>query len=359
MTKRNVVTLGIAAVCVGGALLVEWLTTPGPQDRHIRIEAFRYGATPSIIRASRGDRLDLTFASRDTAHSFFLQDYNIDAKMSPEGSDVVELYDPRHPEKPPTKARHVELTAGPPGPLGHLISVSRHRCHVYCGPMHGFEQGDLIVRPNWLFAGALGGLLAILVAGAYRARTPGPLTLAVAAAPINLSRKVPGLQAVLRWRPLQFYATLPVLGMFVLAILAGLVGTKVGGRNFSVMATWVVWMFIMAVVLVPFSSRAWCTVCPLPVLGEYLQRGALTGVRAKPGSAVGNSFLGLGWKWPRRLRGTWLRQLVFLCIGTLAASFAGMPRWTALMLLSLIGVATVMGFLFERRAFCRFVCPVT
>jgi polyferredoxin len=357
MTQRTLVSLLIVAVCVGTAILIEAVLAPAPRDRQIHVEAFRYGVEPSVIRVNRGDRLRLTFSSRDTAHSFFLQDYGIDAKITP-GSPFVEVFDPYRAEEVGRKTQEVDLTAGHSGLLGSLATVSRHRCHVYCGPMHGFEQGDIILRPNWLLAAALGVLVALPLVGLYRVRLPTPARLTTIES-VDLRATVPGLRRLLHWRGLQFYATLPVLGLFMLAILAGLVGTKMGGRNLAVMATWVVWMFIMAVMLLPLNSRIWCTICPLPVLGEYLQRWSLTGVRAAKGKRVGNWYLGLGLKWPSFLRGAWLRQLVFLCIGTLAASFAGMPRWTAIMLLGLFGAATLMGIIWERRAFCRFLCPVT
>ena len=59
-------------------------------------------------------------------------------------------------------------------------------------------------------------------------------------------------------------------------------------------------------------------------------------MRPRPGSPTGNAYLGLGLRWPRFLRGALPRQVAFLCIGTAAASFAGMPKWTALMLLALV-----------------------
>lgn len=356
-SHRTVVTGGVVLCCTTVALFVEWATTPPPRERQIHLTAFRYGIEPSIIRAARGDTLVLTFSSRDTGHSFFLQDYRIDAKITPE-NEQVEVYDPLLVHVPPKRTREVRLTAGLSGWLGALVSVSRHRCHVYCGPMHAFEQGDLIVRPNWLFAVCLGLLVAIPIAGYYRVRA-APNVLRPVAADFDLLRLFPLLGRMMRWRPLQFTLTLPVLALFLLSVLAGLFGTKVGGRNLAVMSTWVVWMFIMAVVLAPLNSRIWCTVCPLPVIGEYVQRGSLTAVHALAGQSWGNRFIGLGWRWPRWLRGEWLRQVSFLCIGTLAASFAGMPRWTALLLLVLAGLATVMALVWERRAFCQYLCPVT
>jgi hypothetical protein len=39
------------------------------------LEAYRYGFSPSRIAVNRGDRLRLTFSTRDTGQSFFFQDY--------------------------------------------------------------------------------------------------------------------------------------------------------------------------------------------------------------------------------------------------------------------------------------------
>ena len=284
LLRRVLPTAGIVVGCVSATLLTEWATTPHPRQREMHLEVFRYGVSPSVIRVNRGDQLKLTFSSRDTGHSFFLQDYRIDAKITPQ-AEFLEVFDPLRAEDPPRRQKSIEITAGRPGLMGHLNSVSRHRCHVYCGPMHGFEQGDLIVRPNWLFAVCLGLLVAIPLVGYRRARENRPLP-AAGKPPLDLYARSHLLRTLLRWRGLQFAVVLPVLALFLVVILAGLLGTKVGGRNLGVMATWVVWMFVMAVILMPLNSRLWCLICPLPVLGEYLQRGTTVGVRPAPASPV-------------------------------------------------------------------------
>jgi len=211
---RRWVCTGIVAACVGLAGLIEWLTTSPASRRDIHIEAFRYGVWPSILRVNRGDDLRLTFSTRDTGHSFFLQDYGIDAKITPQVDGTVEVYDPARATDAPRKMSEVRLTAGRPGLLGQLNTVSRHRCHVYCGPMHGFEQGDMIVRPNWLFAIAFGILVALPLVGWYRIRT-GPDRLGDACPPVDLFVQFPWLRRIIRWRPLQFSVTLPVLALFL------------------------------------------------------------------------------------------------------------------------------------------------
>lgn len=358
---RGFVYTVVLALFVGTPVLIEWATTPPPQERQIHVETFRYGTSPAILRANRGDRLHLTFSTRDTAHSFLLQDYRVEAKVTPTQGGV-EIVDPLRVTAPPEIASELTLVAGDAKTWwGRLVSRSRFRCHVYCGPMHGFEQGDLVVRPNYLLWGSLGTLASLLVIGWVRARegSVDQAEIAEPATPVDLNARLPWIGKLLSWRPLQFAGTMPVLAGFTLIVLAGLVGTKVGGRNIAVMMTWAVWMSLLAVVLVGFSTRIWCFVCPLPILGEFVQRGALTEVRhSKKHGRYGNPFFSLGWRWPRSLRGPWLRLLFFVGLGSFSASLAGNPRWTAYLLLSLVVMALLMAFIWELRAFCRYLCPV-
>ena len=310
MLRRRILYSAIIFACIGAPIFVEWLITPPPSTRKIHIEAFRYGTSPVIIRANRGDRLILTFSTLDTGHSFFLQDYRIDAKISP-ASETVEVRDPLQSTEPPAYVREIHLKAGLSGLWGSLVSISRFRCHVYCGPMHGFEQGDLIVRPNWLMAGSMGLLLAIVIIGYLRIRRKSYVVESISKPPIDLNKRFVLIDKLLKWRPLQFTFTLPLLAGLVVVLLAGLFGTKVGGRNVAVMLTWIVWISMLALFLVPLGGRIWCMICPLPVMGEYLQRGATTEVRAGRRGRFGNLFFGWGRHWPRVLSGPWLRVFFF------------------------------------------------
>jgi hypothetical protein len=357
MLHQKILYIAIIVVCLGAPLFAEWFTTPPPSTKKIHIEAFRYGTSPAIIRANRGDELVLTFSTRDTGHSFFLQDYRIDAKITP-ASETVEVRDPLQPTEPPSYVQEIPLKAGLPGLWGSLVSISRFRCHVYCGPMHGFEQGDLIVRPNWLMAGSLGLLLSIVVIGCLRVRLKSPVPKTVPPKPIDLNKRFVLLDRLLKWRPLQFICTFPVLAGLMVVLLAGFFGTKVGGRNVAVMLTWIVWISMLALFLVPLGGRIWCMICPLPVMGEYLQRGATTEVRAGRRGRFGNRFFGLGRQWPRALRGPWLRLFLFLILGAFSASLAGQPKWTAITLIIMVAAGAFMSVVWELRSFCRYVCPV-
>jgi len=358
MTIRKLILSAISiCICVGTALLLEWQTTPPPTKKTLHVEAFRYGTHPYIIRATRGDPLILTFSTHDTGHSFFLQDYGIDAKISP-ASEFVEVHDPFATDDPPRRMKEVHLIAGLKGFWGKLVSLSRFRCHVYCGPMHGFEQGDLIVRPNWLYSGSLGLLAAILLVGLVRIFHRNAESVHAAEKFCQLNTRNNLLDKVLKWRPLQFVCSFPFLAGLVVVIMAGLLGTKVGGRNVAIMFTWIVCMSILTMLLVPLGGRLWCTLCPLPVLGEYLQRGATTQVRMSAQRPGRNRFFGFGLRWPKSLRNHWLSFFLFMVLGTFSASLAGQPRWTAITLLVVVAAAIGMALVWELRSFCRYVCPV-
>ena len=133
-----------------------------PADRYIHIRNFRYGKDPFVIRCNRGDRLHLTFSSDDTGHSFFLEEFDIDAKVN-SASDEVTVYKSSDPSIKPVITRELVFTARHSGVLNYLVSKSNYRCHVWCGPMHAFEQGKLIILPNTLLFFSLGCIIGILI----------------------------------------------------------------------------------------------------------------------------------------------------------------------------------------------------
>lgn len=344
------------------AVLCQFWTSP-PQSRSIHVEAFRYGKDPSVIRCNRGDTLHLTFSTRDTGHSFFLEEFDIDAKISPARREV-RLFRARHPEEPSILTEEVVLQAEHPGWLRYLVSKSQYRCHVWCGPMHAFEHGNLIIWPNTLLCAALGLLVGIPLVGYWSLRPylDGSMPVPLAEAGRrgwDIFRRMPWLKNFVKRREVQYTLILITMAALYMVILTSLFGTKVAGRNFGVMVTWVVWLFLLTVVITPLGGRAWCTVCPLPVVGESLQRLAVFNVR--PGSTAGsrNKYFGLNLQWPRWLSNDWPRTFVFLVLGTVSAALVAVPRFTGWIILGLLLLSTVMALVWRHRTFCSYLCPVT
>jgi polyferredoxin len=151
-----------------------------------------------------------------------------------------------------------------------------------------------------------------------------------------------------RW-PL-FLARLLTLTGFLFTILVGLLGTPVGGHNFAIIFVWIAWWTALKLAFIPLGGRSWCSVCPLPMPGEWLQRKSLV--------SMAKGRRGLGLRWPRRLRGTWLQAGLFLLIGIFSAVTLTDARLTAWILLGLTALAALLSLIFEWRAFCSHVCPI-
>jgi len=142
------------------------------------------------------------------------------------------------------------------------------------------------------------------------------------------------------------------LGGLVFAILAGIFGTPVGNRNFAIVAVWIAWWAAMMLVMVPFLGRGWCAICPIPMPGEWLQNGAVLG--PIPNQKKGKAYR----HFPKVFRNIWLQNVAFTVLALFSAVILTRPSVTAWVLLGMILLALGMGLIFERRSFCRYVCPV-
>jgi polyferredoxin len=356
---RHVTLRHLAAllVLVVGAAVPAWIAgvlARAPQTRDIHVEAYRYGFSPARIHANRGDLLRLTFSTRDTGQSFFFQDYDLHVSITP-GNKLVSVQRLSRPDDPPALMETVEIMAGLPGWQGWLTSKSQFRNHTYNGPLHGTERGELLVSPNFLLWGALGLLLAIPLAGLLVA---GHSIASPVSRPLNLFRPFPWLKRIVKAPTFQFDLTLPMLGVFWLIILTGLFGTKVAGRNAGPMIIWVLWLSALIILLVPIGGRLWCTVCPLPLLGEWWQRLRLTRNPAELENKSPRRIFGVPLIWPAFLSNAWPRVLLFLLLGTFSTTIVALPPATSWMLIGLVVMAIAVSIFPEQRLFCRYLCPI-
>lgn len=334
--------------------------TQEPVDRYIHIRNFRYGKDPAVIRCNRGDTLHLTFSSDDTGHSFFLEEFDIDVKVSPAVEEVT-VFSTKDPSDRPIITKELRIVAEHPGFLNFLISKSQYRCHVWCGPMHAFEQGKLIILPNTLLCFSLGGLLGVILVwllSIFRRSGPEPLAPEDKSGMKDLLSKNRLFKKLLIGRWPQMILILFALTLIYIVIMTSIFGTKMSGRNIGVLLMWAVWLFLIIVVLTPLGGRIWCTICPLPMFGDLIQRGSLISPRTGKTRGYNNKFFGLSLPWPKRLRNNWLRIIVFLTLATFSTTMVASPRVSGLVILMLLLVPTLTAGIFELRAFCRYLCPV-
>lgn len=331
-----------------------------PVDRYIHIRNFRYGKDPYVIRCNRGDRLHLTFSTDDTGHSFFLAEFDVDAKVSPSTNDIT-VFKTSDPSDKPYLTKELLIVAEHPGILNYLIARSDYRCHVWCGPMHAFEQGKLVLLPNTLLWFGLGCIIGILLFGSLilfrspRVVLPGPGR----SEGKDLLAPSPFLRKMLLSRWPQILLTLLTLIMIYGVIMTSVFGTKVSGRNLGVLLMWAVWLFLLIAALTPLGGRIWCTICPLPMFGDLLQRNSFFApIKGRTKQYYGK-YSGLFLKWPERLNNNWTRLFVFLILATFSTTLVASPRFSGYTVLMLLLLPTAMALVWELRAFCRYICPVS
>jgi len=332
-----------------------------PIDRYIHVRSFRYGKDPSVIRCYRGDKLHLTFSTDDTGHSFFLEEFDIDAKISP-AREKVEVFKPSDPEQKSVLTRELTFTAKHPGILNYLVAKSNYRCHVWCGPMHAFELGKLIILPNTLLAFSLGCLIGILflwIFGLFRISTVVSTDDDKNTGYKELMKKPGILRKIIVSRWPQTILTIIMMTMIYIVILTSVFGTNMSGRNLGVLMMWAVWLFLLVAILTPLFGRVWCTVCPLPFFGDLLQRRSNFTPSEGKTKDYNNWYSGLFLKWPTCLQNDWLKLVVFLVLATFSTTLVADPMISGITVLMLILVPTIMSLFWELRAFCRYICPVS
>jgi polyferredoxin/plastocyanin len=296
-------------------------------ERHLTVEARNFAFDPGVITVNQGDRVVMELESVDVTHGVYIDGYGVEAVSEPGHIARLEF-------------------------VADRVGKFKYRCSMACGTLHPFMLGELIVQPNLPYGrGVAAALLAVLgsvVAVGRRGRAGA--SEAPARRRIELTDFRP-LKRLLQWRGFQPLLMLATLLGFVLAVLTGLFGTPVGSSNFAIVFVWIVWFALLKIVLIPLAGRSWCTACPIPAPGEWLQRRGIVVRRGgKPWS--------LGLRWPRKLSNAWLQNASLLAMTIFSPLILTIPLVSGLVLLGLILLAVALSLVFERRAFCRYVCPV-
>ncbi|MGB3295924.1 MAG: cyclic nucleotide-binding domain-containing protein [Phormidesmis sp.] len=167
----------------------------------------------------------------------------------------------------------------------------------------------------------------------------------------NLFKGYPQLRAFARsaWWPdrINYWFT---LWFYPIVVAVLMWGPQTRDQNFALNFFWA-WWWPLILIGFPFVGRLWCAVCPFMIYGEVAQ------------------FVSLK-LWPRQLRG-WPRAWAERWGGwILYGGFALILLWEELwnlentaylsgwLLLMITAGAVVCSVLFERRFWCRYLCPI-
>lgn len=168
---------------------------------------------------------------------------------------------------------------------------------------------------------------------------------------LNLLNAYPWLRQFLRspWYPDRINYGV-VAGLFALVVGVLILGPQSRDRNFALNLFWAWWW--MGILLVfPFLGRIWCAFCPFMIYGEIAQKLSL-------------------WLFPRKLL-PWSRQEAerwggWFLFGLFALILLWEELWnledtaylSACLLLLITAGAVIFSVLFERRFWCRYLCPI-
>ena len=211
----------------------------------------------------------------------------------------------------------------PPASVEFYLSVS---------PAPGFAPSFILV--------ALAAL-AIALVGVYvvalRSVSPGD-----SSAPMNLL-EIAWFSRLVRWKGFLPFLQIPFLLLTLLIMLLGFFDIQDGGKNLATKLTWILWWpgIIFTFILV---GRLWCVMCPFGTLNEWAAN------LVRPNRLF-----------PKSLRSLWLATLLFVLL-TWADEQLGIirsPQMTAWLILILAVFALATGIFFQRRSFCRYLCPIT
>ncbi len=168
---------------------------------------------------------------------------------------------------------------------------------------------------------------------------------------VNLLNAYPKLRQFLRspWYPDRLNYGL-TFGLFAVVVAILLFGPQSRDRNIALNFFWA-WWWPLILLAFPFVGRLWCAVCPFMIYGEIAQKLSL-------------------WLYPRKLL-PWPRQEAekwggWFLFGLFTLILLWEELWqlentaylSGCLLLLITAGAVLFSMLFERRFWCRYLCPI-
>lgn len=244
-----------------------------------------------------------------------------------------------------------------------IPDFARYFLHRFCQeqnrpPLH-LDQSDQRRLISYDYPGNLGELAEIL----HRAVTmtpPGQTLIPEQtlwsvqseknAFRLDLLTHVPWLRRLLlsRWYPEGIWIVM--MAIFVPVTVLGFLGAQIREDSITLNLFWAWWwpgyLFVFA-----FVGRLWCAVCPFMILGEWVRRFSL-------------------WLFPRQQL-TWNTQWLnrwgaWILFGGFLAIYLWEKLWdlphhaylSSWLLLTITAGAVIFSLIYERRLWCRYLCPI-
>jgi len=156
--------------------------------------------------------------------------------------------------------------------------------------------------------------------------------------------KVPSVMQVLKSRYYPRAVHLISIPFLLLIIGLGFFGPRSPDRNAVIILAWAFWE-PMLIIGVFFTGRLWCSVCPMGAMGSLVRQAA-----------------GLNLRVPMLIKnyGFYFSAAGIAVIFWAAVAFnmTSSPSATAMLVIPITTMSCLAGLLFQRRAWCRYLCPL-
>lgn len=145
----------------------------------------------------------------------------------------------------------------------------------------------------------------------------------------------------LKYVSLVAYVVLIITGLMAYSTDAEFL-KQLRNTNLGNLIVWSYW-WPAIIILAIFFGRIWCMVCPVEIITTFFAK------------------IGLKRKRPKWLLSGWVITIFYiliLFIGIQGFAIHRNPFFMAIYLLIIVGVSIIIGSIYEKNTFCRYVCPV-
>ena len=144
------------------------------------------------------------------------------------------------------------------------------------------------------------------------------------------------------WKHFRTAFIVPTLLIFVAIVVLGFIDIQDGRKNIATIYTWTLWwtMIIFSFIVL---GRLWCMMCPFAAIGDFAQK-IVSFNQKLPGSLQNMGVQAFGF-------------IVLTLLFTLMA-FQSSPFITSTVIIVILLATVVFSVIYERRSFCRHLCPI-
>ncbi|MDH3330274.1 MAG: sigma 54-interacting transcriptional regulator [Desulfobulbaceae bacterium] len=131
---------------------------------------------------------------------------------------------------------------------------------------------------------------------------------------------------------------------FSIIFLLAFLGSQSPDSNVTLLLVWALWWPMLAISWF-FGARIWCSICPMGAVNDLLNR--ICSLKKKVPKFIRNNSMYLS-----------AAGLALIIYVEASSGMIYSPMATGFLLVAILSCAMLSGFIYERRVWCRYLCPL-